>query len=149
MYENNENNGESVSLPEVPMTYEEQAQKITNLKADIDDLSKQIINWRNMHDRLEGKIHSLTTWLENNWDDDTETELSEAFQEIADIFGIDTEVSKEVTVDVRYRLTVTAKRGTDWSELTEYAFDVTDIESDSSEFAVDSCYYDITDIEVD
>ena len=133
--------------PETPESTEP-VKSVEELTAEVAKLTKELETanfWRNRTastlSELEAKVEQLTEYLDEEWDD------IEA-ERVAEIMGIDTEVEKEVSVEISGTMTVKAPRGFDWDDLSYSSFSVS-IETNWSEtFSIESYDLDVNSTDV-
>lgn len=118
------------------------------LSDEILNLSKQLENanfWRTRTvetlTKLEAKVEQLTEYLDDNWED------IEA-ERVAEIMGIESEVEKEVQVEISGTMTIKAPRGFDFDDLNHISFDVSIDTTWSSDFTIESYDLDVTSTDV-
>jgi len=85
----------------------------------------------------------LEEYLDENWDS-----LDDHAEEIAKIFGIDTEVEKEVEVSISGTMTIKAPRSFDWDDLSYTSFEVSIDTHWSNGFSIESYDLDVNDTNV-
>ena len=138
-------------INETPEPTEPVAKSVEELTAEIATLTKELETanfWRNRNatalSELESKVEQLEEYLDENWDS-----LDDHAEEIAKIFGIDTEVEKEVSVSISGTMTVKAPRSYDWDDLSYSSFEVS-IETNWSEtFSIESYDLEVNDTTVE
>jgi predicted nuclease with TOPRIM domain len=138
-------------INETPEPTEPQPKSVEELTAENETLTKQLENanfWRTRNaetlSNLESKVEKLEEYLDENWDT-----LDDHAESIAEIFGIDTEVEKEVSVSISGTMTIKAPRGYDWDDLSYSSFEVS-IETNWSEtFSIESYDLEVNDTTVE
>jgi hypothetical protein len=123
-------------------TYQELEQAVSNLN-DILRESKArtalLVDW-------EYKAEKLEEWLDEEGDSLTKSQV----EEICEIFGFDTEITKTITVSVEFTLEIKADRGFAFDDLDEGDFTVS-IEKDNyhGDWRINDENADITDVSVE
>jgi predicted nuclease with TOPRIM domain len=138
-------------INETPEPTEPQPKSVEELTAEIATLTKELETanfWRNRTStsltELESKVEQLEEYLDENWDS-----LDDHAESIAEIFGIDTEVEKEVSVSISGTMTIKAPRSYDWDDLSYSSFEVS-IETNWSEtFSIESFDLEVNDTTVE
>ena len=133
---------ESSPAPEViKPTYQELEQAVANLNSMLRESNAKthrLIDW-------EYKAEQLEEWLNEEGDSLTKRQV----EEICEIFGFSTEVTKTVTVEVQFELEITAPREFDFRDLDENSFRAS-IEQDGYEdWSISSEDGSITGVSVD
>ena len=135
-------------MSETQDTPEVVVKSVEELTAEIATLTKELETanfWRNRLtttlSELETKVEQLTEYLDENWDD------IEA-ERIAEIMGIDTEVEKEVSVEISGTMTIKAPRSFDWDDLNYSSFEVSIDTSWSNDFSIESYDLDVNSTDV-
>ena len=121
---------------------------VEELTAEIETLTSKLENaefWRTRYadnlSTLETKVEKLEEYLDENWDE------IEA-EQVAEIMGIDTEVEKEVSVEISGTITIKAPRSFDWDDIKYTSFDVSIDTSWSSDFSIESYDLDVNSTDV-
>ena len=121
---------------------------VEELTAEIETLTSKLENaefWRTRYadnlSTLETKVEKLEEYLDENWDE------IEA-EQVAEIMGIDTEVEKEVSVEISGTITIKAPRSFDWDDIKYTSFDVSIDNSWSSDFSIESYDLDVNSTDV-
>jgi predicted RNase H-like nuclease (RuvC/YqgF family) len=137
-------------MSETNETPEPVVKTIEELTAEVADLTAKLADselWRTRNatqiSNLKGQVSSLEEYLNENWDD-----LDEHAEAIAELFGIDTEVEKEVQVEISGTMTIKAPRSFDWDDIKYTSFDVSIDTSWSSDFSIESYDLDVNDTTV-
>ena len=135
-------------MSETQDTPEVVVKSVEELTAEIATLTKELETanfWRNRLtttlSELETKVEQLTEYLDENWDD------IEA-EQIAEIMGIDTEVEKEVQVEISGTMTIKAPRSFDWDDLNYLSFEVSIDTHWSNAFSIESYDLDVNSTDV-
>lgn len=135
-------------LNETPEPTEPVVKSVEELTTEITNLTAQLENanfWRGRNadalSNLEAKVERLTEYLDENWDD------IEA-EQVADIMGIESEVEKEVQVEISGTMTIKAPRGFDFDDLNHISFDVSIDTTWSSDFTIESYDLDVNSTDV-
>ena len=108
---------ESSPAPEViKPTYEELERAVSNLNdmlRESNAKTQRLIDW-------EYKAEKLEEWLDEEGDSLTKRQVDE----ICEIFGFETEVTKTVTITAEFEVEITAERGFAFDDLDEGDFTV-------------------------
>lgn len=123
---------------------------VEELTAEVAQLTKELDIARSENERvnrwwsdLVRSKEKLEEYLDENWDS-----LDDHAEEIAKIFGIDTEVEKEVEVSISGTMTIKAPRSFDWDDLSYTSFEVSIDTHWSNDFSIESYDLDVTDTSV-
>ena len=123
---------------------------VEELTAEVAQLTKELDIARSENERvsrwwsdLVRSKEKLEEYLSENWDS-----LDDHAEEIAKIFGIDTEVEKEVEVSISGTMTIKAPRSFDWDDLSYTSFEVSIDTHWSNDFSIESYDLDVTDTSV-
>ena len=123
---------------------------VEELTAEVAQLTKELDIARTENERvnrwwsdLVRSKEKLEEYLDENWDS-----LDDHAEEIAKIFGIDTEVEKEVEVSISGTMTIKAPRSFDWDDLSYTSFEVSIDTHWSNDFSIESYDLDVTDTSV-
>ena len=126
----------------------EPVKSVEELTAEIAKLTKELETanfWRNrtaaILSELETKVEQLTEYLDEDWDN------IEA-EKVAEIMGIESEVEKEVQVEISGTMTIKAPRGFDFDDLNHISFDVSIDTTWSSDFTIESYDLDVNSTDV-
>lgn len=137
-------------MSETNETQEPVVKTVEELTAEVADLTAKLADsefWRTRNatqiTNLRGQVSSLEEYLDENWDD-----LEDHAVAIADLFGIDTEVEKEVSVEISGTMTIKAPRSYDWSDLQHTSFDVSIDTHWSSDFTIENYDLDVNSTDV-
>ena len=135
-------------MSETQDTPEVVVKSVEELTAEIATLTKELETanfWRNRISttlsELETKVEQLTEYLDEEWD-------SIEAEKVAEIMGIDTEVEKEVQVEISGTMTIKASRGFDWDDLSYSSFEVSIDTSWSNDFSIESYDLDVNRTDV-
>ncbi len=142
MWENT--NPETPAEPEVAPkpTYEELETLYANAVLEKEQHDRTMSYYRTRMVDFEYKIEKADEWITEEADSLTERQV----EELCEILGINLEVTKTVTLSVEVELEVTAKRGYDFGDISEYDFDIS-VESSSSDFEIESVSTDINSVD--
>ncbi|NBW11611.1 MAG: hypothetical protein EBR82_26630 [Caulobacteraceae bacterium] len=88
-------------------------QEIVKLNKIIEDTKSSLDISRQLHSKLANQVSDLTDYLDENWNSIDE----EVREKLCDIFGIDEEVTKYVTIKIEGSVEVKAPRGYDWDSV--------------------------------
>jgi predicted nuclease with TOPRIM domain len=123
---------------------------VEELTTEVAQLTKELDIARSENERvnrwwsdLVRSKEKLEEYLSENWDS-----LDDHAEEIAKIFGIDTEVEKEVEVSISGTMTIKAPRSFDWDDLSYTSFEVSIDTHWSNDFSIESYDLDVTDTSV-
>jgi predicted nuclease with TOPRIM domain len=123
---------------------------VEELTTEVAQLTKELDIARSENERvnrwwsdLVRSKEKLEEYLDENWDS-----LDDHAEEIAKIFGIDTEVEKEVEVSISGTMTIKAPRSFDWDDLSYTSFEVSIDTHWSNDFSIESYDLDVTDTSV-
>jgi hypothetical protein len=122
-------------------TYQELEQAVANLNSMLRESSaktKSLIDW-------EYKAEKLEEWL----DEEGESLTKRQVEEICEIFGFDTDVTKTVRVEVQFDLEIKAPRGFDFSDLDENSFNVSITQDGYEDWSISNEDGEITHVSVD
>ena len=92
---------------------------------------------------FEYKIEKADEWITEEADSLTERQV----EELCEILGIETSVTKTITLEVSIEVEVTAKRGYDFDNIGEYDFEVEVTKSSSDDWDIDSVSTDINSVD--
>jgi hypothetical protein len=142
MWENQ--NPETPAEPEVAPkpTYEELETLYATAVLDKEQHDRTMSFYRTRMVDFEYKIEKADEWITEEADSLTERQV----EELCEILGINLEVTKTITLSVDIEVEVTAKRGYDFSDISEYDFDIS-VESSSSDFEIESVSSDINSVD--
>jgi hypothetical protein len=90
-------------------------QEIVKLNQIITDKQSRVEFEKSRANTLDSKIRELTDYLDENWDDIDE----DVREKLCDIFDIEQEVTKYVTITITGTVEVKAPRGYDWDNISE------------------------------
>lgn len=123
---------------------------VEELTTEVAQLTKELDIARSENERVNRwwsdlirSKEKLEEYLDENWDS-----LDDHAEEIAKIFGIDTEVEKEVEVSISGTMTIKAPRSFDWDDLSYTSFEVSIDTHWSNDFSIESYDLDVTDTSV-
>ena len=126
----------------------EPVKSVEELTTEMSNLTAKLENanfWRGRNadalSNLEAKVERLTEYLDDNWDD------IEA-EKVAEIMGIESEVEKEVQVEISGTMTIKAPRGFDFDDHNHISFDVSIDTTWSSDFTIESYDLDVNSTDV-
>ncbi len=123
-------------------TYEELETLYANAVLEKEQHDRTMSYYRTRMVDFEYKIEKADEWITEEADSLTERQV----EELCEILGINLEVTKTVTLSVEVELEVTAKRGYDFGDISEYDFDIS-VESSSSDFEIESVSTDINSVD--
>lgn len=134
---------ENQEVEVVVKSVEELTAEVASLTSQLESLKSRYSEVQDWWLNLERKKDRLEEWLDENWDD-----LGDLAEQIAEIFGFEMEVEKEVEVSISGTMTVKAPRGYDWDDLRYTSFTAS-IEADwGSDFTIESYDLDVDTTEV-
>ena len=140
--ENPETPAESEVAPKP--TYEELETLYANAVLDKEQHDRTMSYYRTKMVDYEYKVEKADEWITEQVENNDLTESQT--EELCDILGLENEVTKTITIEVSIDVEVTAKRGYDFDDISEYDFEVT-IESSSSDFEVQSTDVSINSVD--
>jgi hypothetical protein len=122
-------------------TYQELEQAVANLNSMLRESNaktQRLIDW-------EYKAEKLEEWL----DEEGESLTKRQVEEICEIFGFDTDITKTVSVSVEFELEIKAPRGFDFSDLDENSFSVSISQDGYEDWSISNEDGSITDVSVE
>ena len=125
-------------------TYEELETLYANAVLDKEQHDRTMSYYRTKMVDYEYKVEKADEWITEQVENNDLTESQT--EELCDILGLENEVTKTITIEVSIDVEVTAKRGYDFDDISEYDFEVT-IESSSSDFEVQSTDVSINSVD--
>lgn len=152
MYENPESNAHDYQNNDLPAkeTFEALEQKIADLEAKAISVAlhheSQLTYYKNKYFTEASKISDVKDYLDEMWDDNTDEDVAEEYETIANKLGIDIKVERTYTIEATFTVTVKGSRG-DVSDLDASDFSVSverssyrsDWSIESYEDSIDSC----------
>ena len=90
------------------------------------------------------KVEQLDEWLNEEWDSIDE----EVRDKLCDIFGLDQEVTKTISIMVKGTIDITAPRGYDWENIEEDLNPCVDVEISNSDLEVSGYGFSHDDTEI-
>ena len=147
MWENQNPENQAPAEPEViKPTYEELEAQLAGAIKERDYHKSMRENARIRLMEFETKIANVEEWIDGEGDGLTETQV----EELCEALGIENEVTKTVTVDVRFTLEITSPRTFDWDNIDDGSFSASIEDSGwGHDWTIDSTDEDITDVSVD
>jgi len=120
-------------------------QELEHLHKNLKSLETEKQGYYQSLSEANRKVGKLETYLDDNWNDLDE----EVRDELCEIFGIEAEVTKTVSITITGSLEVTAPRGYDWDDI-ESDLNITADATITNSDLEDAMYgFDISDTEVD
>ena len=137
------NNPYTPAEPEVAPkpTYEELERAVSNLNEMLRESQAKtlrLIDW-------EYKAEQLEEWLDEEGDSLTKRQV----EEVCEIFGFDTEITKTITVSVEFELEITAERGFAFDDLDESDFCPSIEQNNHGAWRISDANSSTTDVSVD
>jgi len=133
----NEPNAEQVTI----------RQELTRLNRIVTDKENALVQRRNEVSDFRSKVSELEEYLDENWDNIDE----DLRDKLCEIFNIEQEVTKTVTISITGTIDITAPRGYDWDNIENdidpcVEVNITDTDLEQSGYGFS---HDDTTIEVD
>lgn len=91
------------------------------------------------------KIDSVGEWIDEELGNLTPRQV----EELCDLLGLDSEITKTITVEASFEVEITAPRSFDFDDINTYDFSVSLEQSSGAEWSVFTYNSDITDISVE
>jgi len=124
-------------------TYEELETLYANAVLEKEQHDRTMSYYRTRMVDFEYKIEKADEWITEEADSLTERQV----EELCEILGIETSVTKTITLEVSIEVEVTAKRGYDFDNIGEYDFEVEVTKSSSDDWDIDSVSTDINSVD--
>jgi hypothetical protein len=145
MYENQEN-----QEPQAKPTYEELEAKLTQLELDNASANRTAVYYKDKYFEEASKISDVKDYLDEMWHDNTDEDVSEEYETIANKLGIDLTITREFTITATFNVTISGKRGeVDWDSIDDSNFDVSLSERYSNSWNVEDYTGTIDSVEQD
>ena len=144
MWENQENNENPAEAEVIKPTYEQLEEGYKTLELQAKMLTEGRDGWRNRYTEALGRVEELNTYLTDNWE-----ELGDHAEAIADIFGLETTITKTVKWSVEIEMQITASRNFDFDSLDEGDFYIDVSNRGGNDIEIEDVDWSGTDIEVD
>lgn len=143
MWENQNPENQTPAEPEViKPTYEELERAVSTLSdvlRESSEKTKRLI-------ALQDKIDSVGDWIDEQAENLTERQV----EELCDLLGLDSTITKTVKVEVSFSVEITARRGFDFDDISTYDLAPSiEATSSSNEWEVEDYEADITDMSVE
>ena len=126
-------------------TYEELEQAVSNLNDKITKLLAQVEYADNRTKVANAKIKEADDWITEELDGLTQRQV----RELCEALGLDSEITKSITVQVEFELEITAERGFAFDDLDEGSFNISIEPNYGNDWSISSENYSISDVSVD
>jgi len=126
-------------------TYQELEQAVSNLNDKITKLLAQV-EYADTRARVaNARIKEADDWITEEGDSLTKSQI----EELCEALGLDSEITKSITVSVEFELEITAERGFVFEDLDEGSFNISIEPNYGGDWSISSENYSISDVSVD
>ena len=142
MWENQNPENQTPAEPEVIKPTYEQLEKavatLTDVLRESSEKTKRLI-------ALQDKIDSVGEWIDEELGNLTPRQV----EELCDLLGLDSTITKTVKVEVSFSVEITAPRGFDFDDISTYDLSPSIEATSSNEWEIEDYEADINDLSVE
>jgi hypothetical protein len=136
---------ETPAEPEViKPTYEELEETVAKVKAEMSALAIAVDTYRSRATKLQGKIDSVDEWIT----EEAEMLSDRQVEELCDLLGLESSTTKTMTLEITVEVEITAPRGFDFDDISEYDFEVEVSKASSADWEIESTDSSINSMDV-